>query len=85
VIVERSEQFKKAYQRLPVDIQTRVKKTLLLLAANPWHPSLGNKKLEGIDNVWELRVTQGYRITYERIPGGVFLRRVGTHDILRSP
>lgn len=85
MIVERSEQFKRAYQKLPSDIQERVKKTLLLFAENPRHPSLINKKMQGTHNLWELRVTQGYRITYEKIPGGVFLRRVGTHDILRNP
>ncbi len=85
MIVERSEQFKRAYQRLPRELQDRVKKTLLLFVENPRHPSLGHKKLEGTGEVWEFRVTQGYRITYQTIPGGVFLRRVGTHDILRHP
>jgi mRNA-degrading endonuclease RelE of RelBE toxin-antitoxin system len=85
VIIDRSERFKKAYKKLPRDIQERVKKTLLLFAENHRHPSLGNKKMEGTENIWELRVTQGCRITYEKIPGGVFLRRVGTHDILRNP
>ena len=41
--------------------------------------------MEGVDRIWELRVTQNYRITYEMIPGGIFLRRIGTHDILRNP
>lgn len=85
MIIDRSESFKRAYQALPQGIQERVQKTLLLYAANPRHPSLGNKKMEGAGDIWELRVTQSYRITYQRIPGGVFLRRVGTHDILRHP
>lgn len=85
MIVERSEQFKKAYQQLPLEIQARVKKTLLLFAQNPRHPSLGNKTMEGAGAIWELRVSQHYRITYEKVPGGIFLRRVGTHDILRHP
>jgi len=85
LIVERSERFKKSYRKLPREIQERVKKTLLLFSEDPRHPSLQNKKMEGTDEIWELRVTQGYRITYEKIPGGVFLRRVGTHDVLRNP
>ncbi len=85
MIIDRSELFKRAYQALPRDVQDRVKKTLLLYAANPRHPSLGNKKMEGTEDIWELRVTQSHRITYQRIPGGIFLRRVGTHDILRRP
>ena len=85
MIIDRSEDFKKRYKKLPAELQERVKKTLLLFADNPQHPSLGNKKMEGTDSLWELRVSQGYRITYEKIPGGIFLRRVGTHDILRNP
>ena len=85
MIIERSESFKRAYRQLPRELQDRVKKTLLLFADNPRHPSLGHKKMEGVADVWELRVSQSYRITYQKIPGGVFLRRVGTHDILRHP
>ncbi len=85
MIIDRSERFKRSYKKLPRDIQERVKKTLLMFTENPHHPSLGNKKMEGTENVWELRVTQNYRITYEKIPGGVFLRRVGAHDVLRQP
>ncbi len=85
MIIDRSESFKRAYHALPQEIQDRVKKTLLLFAENPRHPSLGHKKMEGAEGIWELRVTQNYRMTYHRIPGGIFLRRVGTHDILRRP
>ncbi len=85
MILERSERFKKQCKKLPLEIRKRVNKALLLLSEDPHHPSLGNKKMEGADRIWELRVIQNYRITYEKIPGGVFLRRVGTHDVLRNP
>ena len=85
MICARSEQFKKGYKKLPPEIQERVKKALLLFAQNSHQPSLGNKKMEGAQNIWELRVSQNYRITYERISGGLFLRRVGTHDVLKNP
>lgn len=85
MIIERSETFKRAYRALPHEIQERVKKTLLLFAENLRHPSLGHKKMEGAGDIWEFRVTQNYRVTYQRIPGGIFLRRIGTHDILRHP
>ena len=78
MIVERSDDFKRRYRKLPAEIQDRVKKALLLFSENPRHPSLGNKRMEGVDRIWELRVTQNYRITYEMIPGGIFLRRIGT-------
>ena len=82
MIVGRSEQFKRDYKKLPRDIQERVDKTLRLLVTHPRHPSLQSKKMQGTEGIWEARVTQGYRITYERVSQGIFLRRVGTHDIL---
>lgn len=85
MIVGRSEQFKKSYKKLPRGIQERVDKTVLLLVTHPGYPSLHNKKMQGTKEIWEIRVTQNYRMTYEKITGGVFLRRVGTHDILIQP
>lgn len=36
-------------------------------------------------NIWEGRVTGGYRFTFQ-IEGDVYiLRKVGTHDILKKP
>jgi mRNA-degrading endonuclease YafQ of YafQ-DinJ toxin-antitoxin module len=35
--------------------------------------------------IWEARVTQGYRLTF-RVDGELItMRRVGTHDLLRTP
>lgn len=81
----RTERFKKDFRRLPVDIHTRAAKALELFVTNPRHPSLGIKKMEGAPGIWELRVTQGYRMTFQRLQGGLLLRRIGTHDILRQP
>ena len=41
--------------------------------------------MQGTARIWELRVTQGYRLTFQ-IEGDIYLlRTVGTHDILREP
>lgn len=85
MIVSRSERFKKNYKKLPLNIQERVDKTLRLFVTNPRHPSLQNKKMQGAEGIWEIRVTENYRITYEKVSQGVLLRRVGTHDILNQP
>jgi mRNA-degrading endonuclease RelE of RelBE toxin-antitoxin system len=81
----RTERFRKDFYRLPADLQTRTIAALERLAANPRHPSLHVKKMDGVAGIWELRVTDSYRVTFHRFPGGVLLRRVGTHGILRTP
>ena len=80
-----TERFARRYRSLPREIQERVDAQLELLLENPRHPSLRSKKMQGTSRIWELRVTQGYRLTFQ-IEGEVYeLRTVGTHDILREP
>ena len=83
--IEATETFIKLYKRLPVEIKERAKKTLELLELTPSHPSLGHKKMAGQKDVFELRVTQNYRITYQKIGEIAYLRKIGTHDLLRNP
>lgn len=80
----RTERFKKDFQHLPVEIQERTTKALERFVANPRHPSLQVKKMEGTPDIWELRVSDNYRVTFQRFPGGVLLRRIGTHNVLRQ-
>ncbi len=76
-----SRRFKKAYKKLPKDVQMRVRKATALLMENPRHPSLQAKPIQGIPGIYECRVDQNYRMTYERIPGDILLLRiVGLHD-----
>lgn len=81
----RTERFKKDFKRLPADIQGRVGKVLELFMANSRHPSLHVKKMEGAPDIWELRVTDNYRVTFQFVQEGALLRRVGTHNVLRQP
>ncbi|MBI4598253.1 MAG: type II toxin-antitoxin system RelE/ParE family toxin [Candidatus Omnitrophica bacterium] len=83
--VFRTERFKKDFKRLPREIQARLPDVLERFVDNPRHPSLQTKKMEGVRDIWELRVTQSYRITFQFVLEGVLLRRVGTHDVLRQP
>jgi len=85
VRVEATRTFIKLYKKLQPDIQKKVKKTLLLYEDNPSHPSLKNKKMVGQENIYEIRVSQNYRITYSRKGDTAILRKVGTHDLLRKP
>ena len=81
--IRRTNSFLKDYRSLPPDIQARVDKQLTLLLDNPKHPSLRMKKLKGTD-IFEIRVSKGYRLTLNSMGEHFVLRRVGTHDLLRK-
>ena len=83
--VEATQTFIRLYRKLPPDTQERVKKSLTLFQANPSHPSLGHKKMVGQKDIFELRVSENYRMTYQRVGNTAYLRKIGTHDLLRNP
>ncbi|MEW5871033.1 MAG: type II toxin-antitoxin system mRNA interferase toxin, RelE/StbE family [Chloroflexota bacterium] len=73
--------FLRLYARLPVHIQEKVKKQVRLLAENPRHPSLQTKPIQGVTGIYEARVDQDFRLTYEREANDTLvLRVVGKHD-----
>ena len=82
-----SRRFKKAYRRLPLDIQAKTKKALRLMAEDTRHPSLRTRPIQGTAGVYEARVDINYRLTYERLAGDILLIRVvGLHDeTLKNP
>jgi mRNA interferase RelE/StbE len=79
----RTDSFKRDFGKLPKDVQERTEKALRRLVENPRHPSLRNKKMKGVEDIWEASVSISYRITYQVSGDALILRRVGTHDILR--
>lgn len=85
--VEASPRFKKAYKKLPPQLQVKVLKALALLGENPRHPSLRTKPVQGVRGVYEARVDRSYRMTYQRMPDDVLLlRAVGKHEeTLKNP
>jgi len=81
-----SERFRKAYRSLPPEIQKLTDEKLRLLASNWRHPSLHTKKIQGTRDIWEGRISLHYRMTFQKIKGGVFLRNLGPHDpTLKTP
>ncbi|OGN92386.1 MAG: hypothetical protein A2Y88_09060 [Chloroflexi bacterium RBG_13_48_10] len=79
--IEFSEHFLKLYDRLPAVIQDKVRKQIRLLAENPHHPSLQTKPIQGARGIYEARVDQNYRMTYERREDDTLLLRVvAQHD-----
>ncbi|MFH1856258.1 MAG: hypothetical protein ABH836_03375 [Candidatus Omnitrophota bacterium] len=83
--IEATQTFIKLYKNLPEDIKQKTKKALKLFTANPAHPSLGHKKMTGQEDIFEIRISKNYRITYQKIEDTAYLRKIGTHDLLRNP
>ena len=77
--------FIQEYRKLPAGIQKITDKNLALLLSNSKHPSLHVKKMNDPRNIWEGRVTDSYRFTFQIKGDTCFLRRIGTHDMLRNP
>jgi len=92
MIYRRSQHFLKAFRSLPPPIQAKAVKAFALFASDPHHPSLGIKKIKGVENTWEGRVDRSYRFTfhYETDPAsGVLIcvfRNIDNHDeCLKNP
>ena len=83
--IEATDTFIKLYKKLPADIKERTQKAIEFLQTNPQHPSLGHKKMAGQKDIFEIRVSQNYRITYQKIGDTAYLRKIGTHDLLNNP
>ncbi|MEW6267245.1 MAG: hypothetical protein AB1641_29580 [Thermodesulfobacteriota bacterium] len=77
--------FVRDYQALPLALQETVDRKLELFLTNPRHPSLNVKKMQDPRMIWEGRITQSYRFTFQIEGDTYFLRRLGTHDILKTP
>jgi len=83
--IQTTKPFDEDYDALPEGIMERAEKQFVLLMENPHHPSLRLKKIKGHPNIWEGRVTKSYRFTFQ-ISGEIYLlRRIGTHDVLKTP
>jgi mRNA-degrading endonuclease RelE of RelBE toxin-antitoxin system len=81
-----TERFKRTYRKLEPPEQELVKKALRQLAADRSHPGLRVKRMQGTDNIWEMRAGRDIRITFEITGKAYLLRNVGHHDAtLRHP
>lgn len=80
MIFERTTRFKRAAKKLTGMDRDRLAKALTLYEADPAHPSLGIKRVQGTKGIWEGRVSDAIRFTFEKIDDGILLRNVGAHD-----
>lgn len=75
-----SDRFTKRYKKSPKVIQKKIDKQLEFLAKDFSHPSLRIKKMSRFDNVWEARVSKGYRMRFSPFRDKILMITVGPHD-----
>jgi hypothetical protein len=81
-----TERFVRQYAQLPVPIQHKVDKALVLLDADFRHLGLRSHQVKGTAGVIEAYVDGKYRMTYERRGDSLIMRNVDNHDeCLRQP
>lgn len=81
-----SEPFRKDFRKLPKEVQNLFEEKMkLAVSSQLTHPSLRIKKIKGHPFIWEGSITMNYRFTFHKTATGLYLRRIGTHDMLRNP
>jgi mRNA-degrading endonuclease YafQ of YafQ-DinJ toxin-antitoxin module len=80
-----SPRFKREFSALPEHIKERARKKFALFLANPRHPSLQTHKMAGWGEIWEGHISGEYRFTFLKQGDIYTLRRIGTHEIYKSP
>jgi len=90
MIYRRTPGFKKAYKVLPDHIKAKVRKAFVLFQQDPRHPSLGVKKVKGTQGIWEGRIDDFYRFTFQYLRQAeaeetiCLFRNIGPHDIIET-
>lgn len=69
----------KSYKKLPLRTKKKVDKQIRLLFANPSHPSLRLKKVQG-ENKFEARIDYHYRFTFIFVNDVLHILTLGPHD-----
>ena len=74
-----SEQVRHDYDRAPVAVQRAFNKCLILLVQNLRHPSLHAKKYDESQDIWQARVTKGWRFYFKIIDHTYHLTSIIPH------
>ena len=78
--------FKRRDGELPKEIRSRVNKAIEFLDHDYRHPGLQSHPVQGYTGVYEARVDDKYRMTYERRGDTFIMRNVDNHDeCLKNP
>jgi len=80
VKITRTARFKKAWQELTEEEKEMGRKALRNLATDLRYPALKVKKMQGVEHIWEARVSRSLRMTFEIEGDRIVLRNIGRHD-----
>lgn len=81
-----SDKFTKDYRKASEEIQTDVNNILELIdRSGKFTTGMRPRKLKGTTNIWYLKIGEGSRVTFTKLPDNkIFLRRCGPHEILKK-
>ena len=78
--IARTARFKKAWKQLNEDEKALAQKAIRNLATDIRYPALRVKKMQGVEHIWEARVSRSLRMTFEIEGDTIVLRNIGRHD-----
>ena len=78
--ITRTSRFKKAWKELNEGEKDLARKALRNLAVDLRYPALRVKKMQGVEHIWEARVSRSLRMTFEVEGDTIVLRNIGRHD-----
>jgi len=80
VKITRTARFKKAWKGLNKEEKDLARKALRNLATDLRYPALRVRKMQGVEHVWEARVSRSLRMTFQIEGDTIILRNIGRHD-----
>lgn len=78
--IARTVRFQKAWKELNENEKELARKALRNMASDLRYPALRVKKMKGVEGIWEARVSQTLRITFQIEGDTIILRNIGRHD-----
>ncbi|MCX8126836.1 MAG: hypothetical protein N3E40_06865 [Dehalococcoidia bacterium] len=78
--ITRTDRFKKAWQELTEEEKELARKAIRNLAKDLRYPALRVKKIQGVEHIWEARVSRSLRMTFQIEGDTIILRNIGRHD-----
>ena len=78
--ITRTARFKKAWKELNEEEKDLARKALRSLTTDLRYPALRVKKMQGIEHIWEARVSRSIRVTFQIVGDTIILRNIGRHD-----
>ena len=78
--ITRTARFKKVWNELNEEEKGLTRKAIRNLAVDLRYPALKVKKMQGVEHIWEARVSRSLRMTFEFEGDTIVLRNIGRHD-----